>query len=179
MRPTINDYEDYEHKSDIVYLNKLADYTYGDIIVVQKPDVQVIKRVIGLPGDTIDIVPKQETQSGVQVIRYYVERNGVAISEGYIRNVPSNTSDPNGMMAAYNRFEDFKQENPQLNYTESGALIVGEDEVFVLGDNRATSKDSSEAGCYKIANVLGKVEIIVYFNHNIVWELLKYFFWPF
>ena len=63
MQPTLN--RKGGNKSDIAYVNKLDhDYEYGDIVVIDLVDVIgyvvsdeiVIKRVVGLPGDVIDIV---------------------------------------------------------------------------------------------------------------------------
>ena len=58
---------------------------HGDIIVFEFPEdpsKDFIKRVIGLPGDVIEIKDKQ------------VFRNGVQLSESYIQHVDSSTSVP-------------------------------------------------------------------------------------
>ncbi|MBP5651787.1 MAG: signal peptidase I [Clostridia bacterium] len=80
MKPTINNYADYEHNRDVVYIDKNASYTYGDIIVIKKNDIEIIKRVIALPGDTIDI----KNVDG----KYVVMRNDQVLEEDYIRIVP-------------------------------------------------------------------------------------------
>lgn len=36
-------------------------------------------------------------------------------------------------------------------------LTVGKDEIYCLGDNRATSKDSTEVGCFSVSDVYGVV----------------------
>ncbi len=179
MRPTYNNYASYEHKNDIVYVNKYAAYTHGDVVVIDKKadSKQIIKRVIAVEGDRVNIVAKLEQG----VYKYYVQLNGQCIMEDYIlqSSVPGESD---GMREAYNSFNAFKTNNPQLNYVQSGdeagALIVGKGQVFVLGDNRANSTDSTEEGCFNTADVVGKVEIVVRANQNVLWQLIRYFFWP-
>lgn len=61
--------------------NPLADVQRGDIVVVDRPDIgRIVKRVIALPGDTVQIFDNQ----------VYV--NGKALSEDYI-NEPMVTPD--------------------------------------------------------------------------------------
>ena len=176
MKPNINNYADYEHNRDIVYINKTASYTYGDVIVIQRQDYQIVKRVIALPGDTINI-----THSGGD---YYVERNGQRLQEDYIRIVPG-SSDSNGMYKEYTFFQTYKEDNKDKlqfvnpdNYLNS-AIVVGENEVFVLGDNRHNSNDSSSEGCFSMSKVVGKVELLVYSGESVFLRLLDYFYNPF
>ncbi len=178
MKPTINNYANYEKNRDIVYIDRLAEYTYGDIIVIKKPTMQIIKRVIALPGDSINI----EYRDG----KYYTVRNGIPLDEDEFIRITGD-SDYNGMQHAYESFKDYKRENQYNNdvmFTdrdnpETSAIIVGDNQVFVLGDNRSNSEDSTEEGCFEMSKVVGKVQILVKVNQNPLFELLKYFFWPF
>jgi signal peptidase I len=64
---------------------KFADPEFGDIIIFKNPNdesVYFVKRLIGLPGDTIEIVREnEETGEG------YVLRNGERLDEDYINGV--------------------------------------------------------------------------------------------
>ncbi len=79
MVPTLN-------SGDKVFLSKIT-YTFsepksGDIIVFSRdndPETYYIKRVIGLPGDTIDILDGK------------VYRNGVELNEPYIAEITEDT----------------------------------------------------------------------------------------
>jgi signal peptidase I len=86
-------------------------------------DGKYLKRVIGLPGETVDII------SGV------VHINGTALNEPYAR--PSD--------------DDYH-------------VVLGENEYFVLGDNRAESYDSREAdmGAVGADAFLGRVRAILW-----------------
>jgi signal peptidase I len=86
-----------------------------------------IKRIIGVPGDTL------EYKNGK------VHRNGVELKEDYIKEE---------MHAPFKK------------------VVVPENHVFVMGDNRNYSKDSREIGVVPIDNVLGKVILRYYPLHK-------------
>lgn len=97
---------------------------YGDVVVVRRHnDSPLIKRVIGLPGDSIRI-------DGVSGVVY---RNGEALHEPYIKD-------------GY---------TPQNGMTHT--VIVEENMVFVMGDNRGGSLDSRVLGPLSMDDVVGKV----------------------
>jgi signal peptidase I len=106
-----------------------ATYARGDVVVLQPPGapnggVPFIKRVIGLPGDTVEL------RDG----RVYV--NGAALLEPYVF-----TDDQSGVTEA-----------------TGGAArwVIGNGQVFVLGDHRDESSDSRIFGPVEIAHVIGR-----------------------
>ena len=158
MQPTLN-YPN-EDKHDVVYINKFdTDYKYGDIIVIDTAEDSIIKRVVGLPGDLIDVVKV----NGI----YKLERNGEVIEEDYIliNNSPLvPTSSQNGMDIAYHRrWLDLKENNPDL-FNVDGKLVVGETCVFALGDHRKVSVDSFYYGPFEMSQIKGIVENVKYHN---------------
>ena len=104
---------------------------YGDIIVFSSPEtieVDYIKRVIALPGDSVEIRDKE------------LIVNGFSLQEDYTiytdsRAIPHNHA---------------PRDNIPL-------LTVGPDHVFVLGDNRDNSFDSRFFGPVPIDTVQGKL----------------------
>lgn len=139
MEPTLE-------KGDRVLVNKLSydvhDVNRGDVIVFELTDDEVgndgirdlIKRVIGLPGDTI------ETRDGVVYI------NDRRLDEPYL-DEGSLTGDP----AAAS--------NPSIP-----RQVVPDDHVFVLGDNRDNSADSRypNRGPIPIADIVGRAFVLVW-----------------
>ena len=176
MQPTLNPLG--STKSDTVYINKFSEINYGDIVVLAKKssiDINhIIKRVIGMPGDTIEI---KQVEDGI-----FVFRNGEKLVEDYIYNIAT-SGDPNnkGMAAtleAYIQFRHSVYENPD-NYNavfdKNGRLVVQEGQVFVLGDNRGYSLDSSVDGPFSMDTVVGRVDFIVPYGVVPFYYFLDYF----
>lgn len=169
MQPTLN--ADLKAGNDIVYVNKLdRDFSYGDIIVIEVSENKdpLIKRVIGVGGDIIDIVL---TDAG-----YKLEINGKLIEEDYL-NIDYN-QDPqfgNGNATSYDNFKvgnviekSMLEKYPELfiNVEVNGEnvkkLLVPDGQIFALGDNRHVSRDSTYYGTFKESQIDGTVERIRY-----------------
>ena len=94
----------------------------GDVIVFHapvQPPRDFVKRVIGLPGETVEL------RSGATYI------DGARLQEPYLRGG---------------------------NYTSSvRALTLGENEYYVMGDNRSSSHDSRDWGAATLDAIVGKV----------------------
>ena len=122
-------------KNDFIYFRKLPERQ--EIVVFTYPinkKLDFIKRVIGLPGDTVEIVNK----------KVYV--NGKLLKEPYVQ-----FSDP----------EIYPKEvSPRDNY---GPVKVPPGYIFVLGDNRDQSYDSRFWGFVPINYVKGRA-LIIYFS---------------
>ena len=115
---------------------------YGDIIIFHAtPTSDYVKRVIGLPGDTI--VYKNDQ----------LYRNGKKILEPYLNKYK----------------EKYKKEDPGQNFTLDFSLqglthrkTVPKGELWVMGDNRRISVDSRKIGFVSINKVVGKVNLRYY-----------------
>ncbi len=108
-----------------------------EIIVFIFPEnhkLDFIKRVIGLPGDRIEIRNK----------KVYV--NGHLLKEPYVQH-----TDPNILPASV---------SPRDNF---GPVVVPKGHLFVMGDNRDQSYDSRFWGFVPIRDVKGKA-FIIYFS---------------
>lgn len=132
-------------EGEYVLIDKLTPrfngYSYGDIVVFNPPTgsgldadgIPFIKRIIGLPGDTITL------ENG----RVFVTRPGespVRIEEPYILRREDGTAAPT---------ECTRIDCP-LEW------IVGDDEYFVMGDNRPSSQDSRVFGPIDADLILGR-----------------------
>lgn len=138
MLPTIVD-------GEYILIDKLTPrfdgYHYGDVVVFNPPGgsglddqgIPFIKRVIGLPGDTVSL------ENG----RVFVTRpdaSPVRIEEPYVVIGSDGTA-----AATLCPREDCPQR-----------WIVGEDEYFVMGDNRPSSQDSRVFGPVDQELILGR-----------------------
>jgi signal peptidase I len=123
---------------DRVLTNKLvydfADPDRGDLVVFEsvdeRKDEEIVKRVVGLPGEEISV------QEGVLLV------NGEPPHEPYLLTT---------------------QESPTTQKTPGvdsfGPMVVPQNHVFVMGDNRTNSYDSRFFGPIPEENLVGEVSL--------------------
>ncbi len=132
----------------------------GDIIVFKFPfddHPHYVKRVIGAPGDRIQIVDQQVSVNGRRRIEPYVVHDPTAPYDSFQDNFPP--ANPH-----------FPQRNVRpewaeriLNHVEGGELVVPPNKYFVMGDNRDHSWDSRFWGFVDREAVMGR-PIFVYWS---------------
>ena len=140
---------------DVVVIK--VDGTYDS---VSHPDLY-LKRIIGLPGDSIDYVYDEETNT----TQLYV--NGKVFNEYFytpneLSKYPTfNTSD--GLELFDWAEKCYTGYYPGRDYceTKNGQIVIPEGYYFVLGDNRGVSKDSRNIGLVKEEDIVGKTKYIV------------------
>jgi signal peptidase I len=137
MEPNFYDHE-YLIIDEISY--RFEDPQRGDIVVFRyprNPQEYFIKRLIALPGETVQI------KNGAVVIYNDENPEGVVLDEPYL--VPGDKT----YGLTEERIELKKDTNPDDNKET--------DEYFVLGDNRNSSKDSRSFGPVNESFITGKV----------------------
>ena len=108
------------------------DYNRGDVVVFNPPKTWTpdptpfIKRVIGLPGDTVEV-----KDDG----RVYV--NGVALDESYTYQNGAGVNEP-------------------TEASDQTRWVVPEGQLFVMGDHRQKSADSRVFGPISKTDVIGR-----------------------
>ena len=147
---------------------------YGDLVVFKTPAdnrTDYIKRLIGLPGDTVqfqngNFILNNKVVPRTLVKKEYKIRCG---SSSYSVNAYKETL-PNGKhyIAAYKKKGTIK--NTDLYKVPDGYF-------FFLGDNRDCSKDSrylSSVGYVKNENLVGKAKLIFFSNDTIKSSMLAF-----
>lgn len=108
-----------------------------DVVIVYLPEKSeyIVKRVIGLPGETVEYTGDQ----------LYI--NGEPVDEPFLSNEYKAT---------------YKDEN-KTNFTSDIAPItLGDDEYYCLGDNRPRSSDSRVYGAFHKAQIKSKGVCVLY-----------------
>ena len=148
----------------------------GDVIVFKTPAddrTDYIKRLIGLPGDTIQFVDGSFFLNNVKV-----ERKKVLSS--IVINCGSEILDVNFFE------EKIDNINYIVAYRKKGTLlntdkfIVPPDHYFFMGDNRDCSKDSrflNSVGYVHFNNLLGKAKLIFFSNDVNKGYFIKFWRW--
>jgi signal peptidase I len=148
----------------------------GDVVVFKLPSdgrTDYIKRVIGLPGDTVQMRDGRLILNGEPVPK---ERVGTFVDTGeagrelarYVETLPNGRS------------YEVLDMTPNGPYDTTRVFEVPEGHLFVMGDNRDNSMDSRTrfVGFVPLENLVGRAEIIFYSTDGTaaLWELWR---WPF
>lgn len=126
------------HTEDRVLVVKPLSPHRFDVVVLKEPDLggTAIKRVVGLPGDTVSMVPRPLIERGREVVlgsQLYV--NGQPYEEPYASSVLPESLTPRRV--------------PPGSY-------------FVMGDNRDVSTDSRRYGPVSRGRIQGVAVAVVY-----------------
>ena len=154
--------------------------TRGDVIVFKFPhdtSIDYIKRVIGLPGDKIQVRAGQLYINGTlaprKLVGEYVENDDGrrTIATEYIETLP------NGVQHPILKEQDVGYMNNTPEFQ------VPADHIFVMGDNRDNSSDSrvmdsSGVGYVPLENLVGRAEFIFFSvdGRAPLWQIWE---WPF
>ena len=131
------------------YLVRTGAFHHGDIIVFESPrerGVDLIKRVIGLPGDK------------VQVIDGVVWRNGARISDPHAFFAPREAA-----RSPFSPADNFPPRDSLHPEIDPGPVVVPPGKLFMMGDNRDDSLDSRFWGFADQNDVEGR-PLFVYFS---------------
>lgn len=118
----------------------LRDVKRGDIIVFRyplQPDTDFVKRVIGMPGDTVEVRDKKVSVNGKQLDEPYVIHDDPQI-------YPLQPALP----------------EPYRSRDQYGPYTVAEGQYFAMGDNRDRSSDSRYWGTVPRSMIKGRAFMV-------------------
>jgi signal peptidase I len=141
-----------------------------DIVVFLSPveDSMIVKRLIGVPGDTV------EMRLGV------LRRNGAALQEPYAQSTePEWSADPGSRQAMramqLPHYVGADPSNYLPDVHDWGPLVVPNDSLWMMGDHRDQSRDSRFWGLVPRKNVRGTPVLIYYSWDPASWKPLPFF----
>ena len=151
------------------HLPALREPRRGDIVTFRsvEGDFTVVKRVVGLPGDT------------VAMAHGHLLRNGRPVAEPYVAHTDSLRSeapDARARMRAWQlpHLAGAAGASYAPDVQDWGPLVVPPDSLFVMGDNRDDSYDSRYWGFLPRANLSGKPILIYYSFAPESWHALPF-----
>jgi len=149
----------------------------GDVIVFKTPAdnrTDYIKRLIGIPGDTIQIIggflylnEQKIKRNKLNYLKPIYCGNEIMSVDSYEEELPNGKK----YIAVYRK--NFTMKN-------TDKFIVPKDYYFFMGDNRDCSKDSrflGSVGYVKFENLVGKARTIFFSNDKKKGSIFKFWKW--
>lgn len=149
MDPTLRD-------SERLIMVKTASIKRFDVVVASEPDANgktklIVKRIIGMPGDTIRYENDKLYINDKNIDEPYLEEYLQAFANNKLQEEYSFSKNYQQVAQAASHFTLDASGNS--NFTVS----VPEGEYFLMGDDRLISLDSRRVGTFKQSAIEGKV----------------------
>ncbi len=150
----------------------------GDIIVFKTPAdnrTDYIKRLIGLPGDTIQFIDGNLYLNDNLLLKTLIDNNKTLYCGNQKINVATfeeKISSNKSYIISYRK---------DISYQNSDKFLVPENHYFFLGDNRDCSKDSrflSEVGYVHRDNLVGKAQYLFFSSNSRQGSIFQIWKWP-
>ncbi len=150
----------------------------GDIVVFKTPfdnRTDYIKRLIGLPGDTIQFIEGDLYLNNNLLLKTLLENNKTL----YCGNQKINVAMFEEKIATNKSY--IISYRKDISYKNSDKYLVPENHYFFLGDNRDCSKDSrflSDVGYVHHDNLVGKAQYLFFSSDSKQGSIFQFWKWP-
>ena len=148
--------------TELVFVTK-PEYLFStpkrqDVVICRYPtrgSTYFVKRLIGLPGDTLVFTYGRDEVTGLNTTT--ITANGELLDESYL------TPDRNDLLY---RFTDlYSRDDIAISQSEDRTqvtIVLGENQYFVMGDNRDNSNDSRAQGPIERNAIIGHVQFVFF-----------------
>ena len=128
-----------------------------DIVVAKETEdgqtKEIVKRVIGMPGDTITYNDDTLYINGKEVDEKYLDEYKQAFDDDQLQDI-----------YAYNSlFQELAEKADAFTTDSDGntefTVKVPKGEYYLMGDDRIVSKDSREVGTFPKSSIVGEVKV--------------------
>ncbi len=167
MKPTLNaTVPDINTAGDVAFVNRFKAAKTGDVVVAQvnwSDKEFVIKRLIAVAGDSIEVTPDENGYS-------------LKVNDVEICYKQKNTATDN----FYDYFLAFIGNSVEgkdfSNNIQGNKIVLNKGECFLLGDNWGESRDCLMEGAIKTEQILGCVDFVAPYKTNANLTIIKYMF---
>ncbi|MCQ2564530.1 MAG: signal peptidase I [Clostridia bacterium] len=163
LNPTVETPADSE---EFAFVNKYGSISRNNIVVADVPWFtagSIIKRVVGIPGDLINV------KEGEDVYELYV-------NDELFYTRPMKDNDGKSInKSTFDNLKNFCNKFPDNTYTDGTGkkyIRINEGEYFLLGDNWSESKDCATEGCAKKEEIVGRVDFVIHKKGSYVLQYL-------
>ena len=133
-----------------------------DIVVAKEKEgsktKEIVKRVIGLPGDTITYQNDKLTVNGKGVKEEYLKEFQAAFAKDKLQKEYAYNDDKSKSGYFQQLAKDAKAFTTNADGNTTFSVTVPEGKYFLLGDNRIVSKDSRAVGFFDKSALVGEVK---------------------
>ena len=137
----------------------VSPYQPDEAAIGNDPTPTLVKRLIGMPGDTIYM------RDGLAYVNGIAQRQGFAAAN----NEKGNPDEVNELFAWQKRYSlassRFGAAPAQPTHDSWGPLVIPASHYFMMGDNRYCSKDSRYWGIVPRENIRGR-PMFVYYSYR-------------
>jgi signal peptidase I len=159
----------YPHRGDVVVFRYTRDTTQD-----------WIKRVIGLPGDHIQVKQGKLYINGTEVPRTLIGDYPTTLREVPVVAEEYRETLPGGVKHDILKVSDEPDSVEGLDANNTDEYVVPDGHLFMMGDNRDNSEDSrfmSELGFVPLENVIGRAQFI-FFSFDAEHPWWEFWMWP-
>lgn len=156
-------------------LIKTASINRGNIVVAEETDTvngqtstkDIVKRVVGMPGDVIKFDHDVLTINGKVTSEPYLDNFKKQLADGQLEKTYANYSLTSELTEA-NRsyFVQLAQQAKAFTTDTTGnpvfTITVPQGQYLLLGDNRIVSRDSRAVGTFKRSEIIGRAEFRIW-----------------
>ena len=149
----------------------------GDVVVFKTPAdnrTDYIKRLIGLPGDSIQFIESNLFLNNSEILKSRVSKK----DKIYCGNKSIDVFTFEEILPDGKKFKTVYLKN--YTFQNSDPFIIPEDHYFFLGDNRDCSKDSrflTSVGYVHRNNLVGKAQFIFFSSDRSVGSIFSFWKW--
>jgi signal peptidase I len=144
----------------------------GEILVfdsVEEEGLKVVKRLIGVPGDTLSMKDGQLFRDGKSVNEPWVIHTDPSAQADYSQREKMRNWQSDYLVSGVNK----QSYRPDLN--NWGPIVVPADKYFMMGDNRDGSYDGRYWGFLPKSNVRGRPLLVYYSFDGSTYKPLPFF----